>query len=508
MNGTETGALPLNMVTASEPSPTRRIGARGLAALAALAAACFPNPPGVRGVAGTAPAPNVFWTPPRERPVQDTTRSVPALPAELGQRVQGLQLTDVIDVALRNNSATAAAWADARAAAATYGAARGQYYPTISLDGAVTAIKTVPSAGRSAVKQQFYGPTLNLSWLLFDLGGRSGSVGEAREALLAADWTHNAVIQNVVLGVASAYFDYMATKALLAAQQTTLKEAQTNLEAAAQRHRVGLATIADVLQAKTALSQAQLTLETTEGALQTTRGALALSMGLPANVPYDVAIPPDTLPPLGITDSVDTLIQRAVRERPDLAAARAEARAIQARVSVARAQALPSLLVSGSTGETYFLNTSTFGHSYTASIAIQIPLFSGWSQIYGVKAAAAAARAAEQRAHGMEQQVIFQVFDAYYGLRTASQRVRTSADLLASATQSEQVALGRYKAGAGSLLDLLTAQAALADARAQAIQARFSWFTALAQLAHDAGILGLDGSSPLHVQPDSTGMNR
>jgi len=54
----------------------------------------------------------------------------------------------------------------------------------------------------------------------------------------------------------------------------------------------------------------------------------------------------------------------------------------------------------------------------------------------------------------------------------------------------------------------LTAQAALADARAQAIQARFSWFTALAQLAHDAGILGLDGSSPLHVQPDSTGMNR
>src|SRR3989449_10044677 len=155
MNGTETGALPLTMVTASEPSPPRRIGAPGLAALAALAAACFPNPPGVRGVAGTAPAPNVFWTPPRERPVQDTPRPAPALPAELGQRVQGLQLTDVIDVALRNNSATAAAWADARAAAATYGAARGQDYQTGSLDGAVAAIKTGPSAGRSAVKQQF-----------------------------------------------------------------------------------------------------------------------------------------------------------------------------------------------------------------------------------------------------------------------------------------------------------------------------------------------------------------
>ena len=40
---------------------------------------------------------------------------------------------------------------------------------------------------------------------------------------------------------------------------------------------MGLATIADVLQARTAASQAQLNLQTIEGNLQTTRGALALS---------------------------------------------------------------------------------------------------------------------------------------------------------------------------------------------------------------------------------------
>ena len=122
-----------------------------------------------------------------------------------------------------------------------------------------------------------------------------------------------------------------------------------------------------------------------------------------------------------------------------------------------------------------------------------------------MKAASAAAEAAARRAQGFEQQVVYQVFNAFYGLRTATQQVQTSRDLLASATESEQVALGRYKAGAGSLLDLLTAQAALASARAQAIQARLSWNTALAQLAHDVGILGLDGSSPLQLQTDTTG---
>lgn len=495
---------------------TRRVAARltlrsVTVGIAALSVPLGCGTPGVRGVAGTAPAPNVPWRAPRPAAAEPAPPA--ALPPDLAERIAQLKLTDVIDIALRNNTATSAAWADARAAAASYGAAKGQYYPTVAVNGTVTTIhRTVAAAGQQAVKQQFYGPTLNLSWLLLDFGGRSGSIGVAREALLAADWTHNATLQSVVLTVEQAYFLYLGTKALLDAQQTTLTEAQTSLEAAEQRHRVGLATIADVLQARTALSQVRLALESTQGGLQTTRGALALSMGLPANVPYDIEVVPDTTTPLGVVEGVDTLIARAVRERPDLAAQRAQAEQARARVSVARSQALPSLSVGGNAGETYFinppLNSATSGNSYTATLTLSIPLFSGWSQIYNVKAASAAADAAARRAQGFEQQVVYQVFTAYYALRTATQQVRTSRDLLASATESEQVALGRYKAGAGSLLDLLTAQAALASARAQAIQVRFSWNTALAQLAHDVGILGLDGGSPLHLQTDTTGTGK
>src|SRR5436305_9441331 len=144
-------------------------------ATAALLTGC--GTPGVRGVAGTAPAPNVLWTPPRQ-PAPTVAPPPPEVPPDLGARISQLSLADVIDIALRNNTATSAAWADARAAAATYGAAKGQYYPTIALNGAVTAIRrTVSQAGQQAVEQQFYAPTLNLSWLLLDFGGRSGSVG-------------------------------------------------------------------------------------------------------------------------------------------------------------------------------------------------------------------------------------------------------------------------------------------------------------------------------------------
>jgi outer membrane protein TolC len=229
-------------------------------------------------------------------------------------------------------------------------------------------------------------------------------------------------------------------------------------------------------------------------------------MGLPANVPYDIEpAREEEHPPLSIVEGVDSLIDRAVAARPDLAAARAEASAADARIRKARGDALPSIVTTGSVGRTYIANSTAGGSSYTMGIGLSIPLFEGFALRYTVRAAQAAADAARAQLQGLEQQVAYQVFASYYGLKTATQRERTSAALLASAEESEQVALGQYKEGVGSVLDLLTAQSALADARAQQIDARWSWYIALAQLAHDIGILGVDGSAPLHFTADTTG---
>jgi len=431
---------------------------------------------------------------------------VTAPPPDLAQRLAKLQLADVLDLALRNNTATAAAWEDARAAAQEYAVARAAAFPTFTLDGNFTVLKTAPTQGRQAVRQTLYGPQLNMTWLLLDLGGRSGATSAAHAQMLAADWTHNAVLQSVVLTVEQAFFSYVGTRALLAAQQASLAEADTNLQAAVQRHDVGVATIAEVLQARTARSQALLNLETTEGALQTARGALAVSMGYPANLPYDIDSLPFEARVSGLAEDVDSLIARAVAARPDLAAARAQVDAARARVTSSRGAALPSLLVTGVFGETYLANQPAVpGSSYTLNFGLEIPLFAGGAHLAEIRAAEAQAEAANQRANGFAQQVIYQVFTSYYAFQTAAQSARTADDLLASARQSAQVALGRYKAGAGSQLELLTAQAALAQARAQQINAHFGWFIAFAQLAHDVGVLGLDGSIPIRLEPDSSG---
>ncbi|HET8634196.1 MAG TPA: TolC family protein [Gemmatimonadales bacterium] len=471
-----------------------------------LIVACV-GTPSVQGVAGTAPGPAEPWVPPlalTQRNAADTVTQQVLLPADIAERASHLTLTELIDIGLQNNTATRQSWAQARAAAATYGSARGEWLPTLDADVNASRLKTTASQGRTAVKQSVFAPSLSLSWLLLDFGGRNGRVGSAREQLVSADFTHNAVLQSAVLQIEVSYFQYVATRALLEAQATSLKEAQANLAAAEERRRVGLATVADVLQAKTALSQAQLTMQSTEGTLATTRGALALALGLPANVPYDVDTTAADVPVAVLADSVQQLINAAVAGRPDLAAARADAEAAAARVSDARSALLPELRLSGNAGRTYATSIPNGSDNYTVSLGLSIPIFSGFSRRYDLKSAQYSAEAARAQAAGLRQQVIFEVFSSYYSLQTATRRVHTADDLLASAEQSTQVALARYKEGVGTVLDLLAAQSALADARAQRIQARLEWNVSLAQLAHDAGVLDTQGGSSLRLIQDST----
>lgn len=464
------------------------------------------GPPRVNGVPAAPPSPNVPWTVPagaiKPEPLVTVATAI-AVPPDLEQRIQQLSLADVLDLALRNNPATRASWAQARASADLLGSARGQYYPTVDANATLSRLKSPATSTRSGGQRTEYGPTISLNYLLLDFGGRSGSVERARQTLFAASLSHNATLQNTVLQAESAYFTYMATVALLGAERSANAEAKASLTAAQQRFKVGLATIADVLQAKTALSQEQLNLETIEGNLQAARGGLAAALGLPANLPFDLAPLPSAIPVRAISQSVDSVINDALRNRPDLAAARAQAAAAAADIRVARSAELPSLTLGSNAARTYSQPPTFAGPSYGITLGLQIPIFDGFSRQYDVAAARAQAEAISALADQTRQQVVTQVFVSYYALQTAEHRVATADDLLASAQQSVQVAAGRYREGVGSIIDLLTAQTALANARAQQVQSRWQWYSSLAQLARDAGVLGVRGDTPFSFTPDT-----
>jgi outer membrane protein TolC len=411
------------------------------------------------------------------------------LPEHLLARGATLTLADVVDIALRHNPATRASYLQAIAAEARLGSTRAAYYPRLDLSANLTRTQQSALGGQFDYLQTSYGPSVDLSWLVFDLGGRAADAEDARLAVLTADWSHTAVVQDVILAVQQTFVEYLDARARLVAAQVSVGEAETALTAAKVRHDAGVATIAEVLQARTARSQAQLAVDSLSGRVMALRGALATAMGLPATLPYDVGELPEELPLAAAERSVETLIEQARTLRPDLVAARNEAERAGVHVRAVRAEGLPSLVASATTGRTFY-HGSTFADSagtWSARLLVKVPLFTGFEVKHNLARAETEAAAATARAESLEQQVILQVWVSYYDLQTATQLITTTTDLLASAEQSERVALGRYREGVGTIIELLAAQAALADARAQHIAARASWFSALAQLARDTG---------------------
>jgi outer membrane protein len=194
-----------------------------------------------------------------------------------------------------------------------------------------------------------------------------------------------------------------------------------------------------------------------------------------------------------------------VRDRPDVAAARALARQSEQQLRATRSALLPTINLGANSGRVFSNQSRLEGHTYALTLDLSVPIFAGGARVYDVAAAQENAAAAAARSEQTRLIAVSQVFTSYYALQTATQRVTTSTELLASATQSEEVARGRYAEGVGSILDLLTAQTALSDARAQAVQSRWTWYSALAQLSRDAGVLGTRGQPNLTLTPDSTG---
>jgi outer membrane protein len=463
----------------------------GLAVL--LATRCAAFPPARDIDTSVAPSSGTPWQPPPEaRPTPPPT-PVPAIPPEYLKPGATLTLPQILDVALRNNPLTRTAWYQARSAAAGVGSKRSAWFPSLELDANLTRQKQTVngSTGRFTLLQTTYGPSLTLNFLLFDFGGRSADVEEARQALYVANWSHNAAIEDTILLVERQYYAYLNAKAQAAAAEISLKEAQENLNAANARHDAGVATIADVLQAKTAASQAELVLETAQGQVQTIRGALATALGVPANLPVEAGELPGDVEVDRTIGTVDDFIAQAQSQRPDLAAARLAVEKAQAHVRSVRAEGLPRLSAVGAISRPYFYGPDRTVHAdnYSGSILFGFPLFTGFQTTYDTLQAKEDVHVAREQAQTLEDQVLLQVWTSYYNLKTSAAQVKTAQDLLASASQSQEVAAGRYKSGVGTILDLLTAQTAYASARAQEAQARANWFLSVAQLAHDTGSL-------------------
>ncbi|UCV24144.1 TolC family protein [Ferribacterium limneticum] len=412
----------------------------------------------------------------------------PSLAARVGEApcatalpATALTPLDAVDLALCNHPQTREVWASARVQAALVGVARAGWLP--NLDASVSATRFQYDDGSYNRRAA----ALTLSWLLIDFGQRSANVENAQQLLNAAAATQDATVQSLFLAALQTYYTAQATQAAVISASEAERSAREAFQAADARYNVGVATPADRLQAQTALSQATLNRIRAEGDARNGLGALANALGFEAQQKIVLAELPALPAELVFQKEVDAMIAEAQARRPDFKAAEAQLKAAEASVDLARAQGRPT--VSLAAGPSWQNNAGIVTQGGSIGLTLNVPIFAGFDTTYRVRSAAALADVRTAQRDRIKNQIALDVWKAYQSLTTATQSLKTSADLVASAEQSERVALGRYKAGVGTVLDLLVAQSALASARLQRIQAQLDWNVYRATLAQSMGAL-------------------
>jgi outer membrane protein TolC len=265
-------------------------------------------------------------------------------------------------------------------------------------------------------------------------------------------------------------------------------------QAAEERLRNGLATLPDVLEARSAAAQAQYDLQAVLGAEEIARGNLATALGAPANTRLRVQPLNEVPAPESIAETVEEAIQRALEQRPDLQAQVTEVRLGRAELQQARAAFFPSLSVSaGPSAQSLYLMQQNLPWGHTAGLtggltaSLNWTVFDGGARRGRLADAEAHIREAEAQVRAARDHIEDQVWMAYSNLNTAFRQREAAAALVTSATQSYSAALESYNYGVRNLLDVTNAQKVLAQARSTDILARTQVLTALADLAFRTG---------------------
>jgi outer membrane protein len=405
-------------------------------------------------------------------------------------------LAELIDLAESNNPETRVAWERARAQAASLGVARSELYPTLA----------AAALSQTSREEAFFGNRFNaqavqdfeigfaLSYTVFDFGARRGRIDAAKAQLLAANFAFNDTHRNVIYQVEQSYYRLLSAMGQEDAARASLSNAEAVQEAAEDRLAHGLATLPDVLEARSATAEAQFDLQSVVGSEEIARGDLATAVGDRASLKINVQ-PLDQLRiPDSISDTVESAIGRALGQRPDLIQQLAEIRSANARVQQARSAYYPALSLNAApVAQSVYGLQSPFDWSHTAtltgglSFGLRWTVFDGGARKNRVLEARANVHEAQAQAEVKRNQVADEVWTAYSNLNTALRQRQAALALLEAASRSYDAALQSYNYGVRNLLDVTAAQRILAQARSADVYARTQVLTSFADLAFRTG---------------------
>jgi outer membrane protein len=427
-------------------------------------------------------------------PLAGAVAQVPAV-RSAPDSLHPISLDEAVALAQRSNPTAVQARGQLRTASSAVRSAWGSFIPTLNASMSQnkrSSERFDQTLDRFVTSQSpwNYQAGLSTSLELFDGGRRFAELRAARADVDAAEANDVSQRFSIALQVKREYANILAARESEGAARAQLEQAEAQLRAAVARVQAGAATMSDSLRSLIQVGNARLALMTAQNNIRVASATLTRLVGTPFTV---TANPADTLERL-VFDVDSGALEALARRGPVVLQAEMNLRAAGAGVAAARTSYLPTIDVSynysGSGTEPYrFTSGDEFRYGTSLRFSLNFPLFNNFSredQMLRARVARDNSDAQLRDARLAAQQSFVQQFGA---LRTAEERIRIQQASVLAAEEDLRVMQQRYNLGASTLLDLLTSQSQLNQARADLIQARQDYRIARAQIE---AIIGRD----------------
>ena len=387
-------------------------------------------------------------------------------------------------------------------------AAVGNFLPTVSASGLwsrqnlqtqtvyLQGIGNLPFAQSSTTNT--FRTSASAGFTIFDGFRNTSNLGRARAAALSAEFSLDRTKQTVVFRTTQLYLSVLRTEQLLSVAEDNLKRSMRQLERIEESNRIGAVALADVYRQQVVVGNDEVAVIQVKNNYDRAVADLVYYLGLNALDEYrfeDPAIPTsiDTAEFFSVNDQyrdVRSLLDQALKLRPDYQSAIENVNRAGSGVTVARSGHFPT--VSGFTS--YGLSSPEFSElrdnrTLAWGISISFPIFNGWQVHNAVQQAKVDKKNAEESLNQAQRQIQVDLRKSLLDLEAAQKRIEVSEKSVKSAEEDRRIAEERYNLGAGTLLDLLTANAQRTTAVSNRVNAVYDFILAKRQMEYFLGTL-------------------
>ncbi|MDK2749578.1 MAG: TolC family outer membrane protein [Halomonas meridiana] len=412
---------------------------------------------------------------------------------------QAADLVTITRDALNNNAALASARSEFSSVEAARDVARGGLLPQVNASGSAVHNEQFESQSQGSargVSDDSYNTvslTLEATQALFNAVTRQ-EVTQAERQIDQQVYLLAATEQQLLIDVASAYFDILRAHEVLEARLAQERAIGRQLEQAREQFEVGLIAITEVEEARASFDQSRADRIAAESNLQVAFEVLEQLTGqryasieaLGDSMPIALPTPTDR----------DYWVEQSLERNPQVLAQQAGIEVSRVGVELARAGRLPTVQAFANyqyaDSDSELVLVSGYVTSAQVGVSANVPIYTGGSTSASIRQGTFQLESSQYDFESQRRTTIQQVRSLYTQVSNNVETVEARQQAIVSNRSALEATRAGYEVGTRNIVDVLNAEQSLYNAIANYAEARYDYVVNLLSLRQQAGLLDVE----------------